>query len=306
MSSLSSIAVQGVPDFKIVDVAPLEIAKALQVYLDRGSKLTGVSLDDIKVAIAKKIDDPSKATLVDLMNSGMKIFDALVWLAAGRPKSHPLTVDAAMNVKDIPSLHDVARSVFYCYFFLLTQARYPVRSSSLKEPQTPRFLTTVMGLAEKQSHYVEMVCSFEPEKLDKNWIRHVNFKGLGQETVSRFGLGVAGYRLFGPFKLYTPAKEYSDDLANAVAFATKIAKSPPTWGIHPATRDPTILTRRGNLNKNLGNLILDVFTDDQIDEMVNTKVLYQKPMREPNSRNYYQWSPEDDISGSAHIFLSTN
>lgn len=301
-SALTSATNFGTPDFKIVDIDPLNVAQALQSYLERGSKLTGVSLDDIKLSLAKRIDNPDKVTLVDLINAGMKIFDALVWMTAGRPKTHPLTIDSAMSTSDIPSLHDVARAVFYCYFFLLTQARYPVRSSEVSAPQTPRFLSTVLGLAERQSHYVEMVCSFEPEKFDKNWIRHVNFMNLGQETISRFGLGVAGYRMFGPFKLYTPKPDHPSELADAVQFATKVATTAPTWDIHPATRNPTILTRRGNLNKNLGNLILDVFTDDQIEEMVTTKVLYQKPTREPNSRNYFQWSPNDDISGTSYIF----
>jgi len=295
----------GVPDFKIVDINPQEVAKALQVYLERGSKLTGVSLDDIKTSLAKKIDNPGKATLVELITAGMKIFDALVWLTAGRPASHPLSVDSGMSEKDIPSLHDVARAVFYCYFFILTQARYPVRSTNMVEPQTPNFLKSILGMAEKQSHYVELVCSFEPEKFDKSWVKHVKFSGLGQETVSRFGLGLAGYRLFGPFKLYTPEKDYPSTLGAAIKFATTVAKAAPTWDIHPATRDPTILTKRGNLNKNLGNLILDVFTDDQIDEMVKTKVLYQKPTREPNSRNYLQWAAADDISGTTLIFPSS-
>jgi len=303
-TSVSNLSMTGSPDFKIVDIIPGDVAKALQVYLERGSKLTGVSLDDIKTSLAKKIDDPKKATLAELIGAGMKIFDALVWLTAGRPASHPLTVDPALSEKDITSLHDVARAVFYCYFFILTQARYPVKSATLAEPQTPNFLKTILGMAERQSYYVELVCSFEPEKFDKSWVKHVTFQGLGQETVSRFGLGLAGYRLFGPFKLYTPEKTYDVALAPAVLFAQTVAKASPTWDIHPATRDPTILTKRGNLNKNLANLILDVYTDDQIDEMVRTKVLFQKPVREPNSRNYLQWAAEDDISGSTLIFRS--
>lgn len=304
-TNVAAVTVTGTPDFKIIDIIPEDVAKALQLYLERGSKLTGVSLDDIKTSLAKKIDNQSTVTLAQLLGAGMKIFDALVWLTAGRPTSHPLTVDSAMSEKNIISLHDVARAVFYCYFFILTQARYPVRSATAVEPQTPNFLKSILGMAEKQSHYVEMVCSFEPEKFDKSWVKYVSFRGLGQETVSRFGLGLAGYRLFGPFKLYKPEKEYDAELRDAVEFATTVATAPPTWDIHPATRDPTILTKRGNLNKNLSNLILAVYTDEQIDEMVRTKVLFKRPEPEPNSRNYLQWGKADDISGNKLIFRST-
>jgi hypothetical protein len=302
MSFTASTNFLGTPDFKIIDINPQEIAKALQNYLDRGSKLTGVSLDDIKTAIPGDIANYRAVTLVQLLEAGMKIFDALVWLSAGRPASHPITRDPASTSESILSLHEVARAVFYNYFFILTQARYPVRSTTIEKPKVPNFLSVVMGMQGDQSVYVDRVCSFEPEKFDKKWVQSVKFSGLGQETVSRFGLGVAGYRMFGPFKLYRPEKSYNNELQAAVDFAVMISKSAPTWDIHPATRDATILTKRGNLNKNLGNLILDVFTDEQITEMVNTKVLYKRPEREPSARNYYSWSTIDDISGTTLIF----
>jgi len=295
----------GTPDFKVVDIDPSVVASVLQGYLNRGSKLTGVSLDDIKTSLAKRVDNPGKSTLTDLLLAGMKIFDAIIWLTAGRPATHPLTVDDAMTEKDIPSLHEVARALFYNYFFILTQARYPVRSASGDAPKVPNFLKTIMGMAEAQDHYVNLICSFEPEKFDKSWVKTVNFRGFGQEAVSRFGLGVAGYRLFGPFKLYKPRDDYPVELQPAVKFATSVATAAPTWDIHPATRDPSVLTKRGNLNKNLSNLILEVFTEEQIDEMVSTKVLFKKPEKEAGSRNYLQWTATDDISGTTLIFRTT-
>jgi len=309
MSLQANIAFLGVPDFKIVDIDPHVIAKSLQGYLDRGSKLTGVSLDDIKTALPRKVDDQKKATLVDLISAGMKLFDALVWLTAGRPVTHPLTVDDGAETAEIVSLHNIARAVFYNFFFIVTQARYPVRASATNAgsnvtaaPKVPNFLSTIMGMTEPQSFYVDILCSFEPEKFDKSWARFVVFDGFGKEAVSRFGLGVAGYRLFGPFKLYTPKPDFPEGLRNAVAFATNVARSDATWDIHPATRNPAVLTKRGNLNKNLGNLILDVFSDEDINDMVTTKVLYKRPEREPTARNYLQWTAVDDISGTSLIF----
>lgn len=292
----------GVPDFKIIDIDPTEVAKSLQVYVDRGSRLTGVSLDDIRTSVSSLPSDPKTATLVDLLERGMKLFDALVWLTAGRPASHPLTVDATMGEDKIPSLHQVAQAVFYVYFFLLTQARYPVRTGDQNPPKVPNFLNTVMGLNEPQGHYVSLICSFNPVKFNAKWAEQIKFAGLGQETLSRFGLGVAGYRLFGPFKLYTPKPDLSEDLMRAVTFAQTVSRAKPSWNVHPLTRSPNVLTARGNLNKNLSNLILDVFTDEQIDEMVSAKVLFQRPQREPSQRNYLQWAATDDITGEDVIF----
>lgn len=161
-----------------------------------------------------------------------------------------------------------------------------------------------MGMEEEQHIYVERICSFEPQKFDPAWARFVSFGGFGQEVLSRFGLGVAGYRLFGPFGLYEPKVGLSPALSDAYSFARSLATAPASWDIHPLTRDPNVLAKRGNLNKNLGNLILDVFTEEQIDEMVKTKILYAKPEREPAHRQYLLWEREDDISGNAQIFRS--
>jgi hypothetical protein len=295
----------GTPDFKVIDINPEEVAKTLQRYLERGSKLTGVSLDDISTSVSDLPTDVKKTTLADLLEKGMKLFDAIVWLSADRPSSHPLRVDAAMTKNKIPSLHEVSRAVFYVYFFLVTQARYPAGSKSTDKPRVANFLKVIMGMDDDQSVYVDRICSFDPQKFDPAWVKAVDFKGFGQETLSRFGLGVAGYRLFGPFKLYTIRDGLGQELIEAANFASTVAKAPATWDVHPLTRNVNILTNRGNLNKNLGNLILDVFTEEQINEMVTTKILYSKPTREAAHRNYLTWSSADDISGTTRIFRST-
>lgn len=292
----------GRPDFQVIDINPIEVAKGLQDYVSRGSRLTGVSLDDINTGVIMLPTDPKKVQLVDLIGSGMKLFDALVWLTAGKPTTHPLVEDPSIGKDTIPSLHSIAQAVFYVYFFLVTQARYPVRATDANPPKVPNFLSVVMGLSEPQGTYIGRICSFNPVKFDARWAEHIRFTGLGQEALSRFGLGVAGYRMFGPFKLYTPKADVSSDLSAAIAFAQAVATAKPSWNVHPLTRSPNVLTSRGNLNKNLGNLILDAFTEDQINEMVTAKVLYQRPQREPSYRNYFQWKASDDITGTDLIF----
>jgi len=292
----------GIPDFGKIHINPEETARAFQAYLDTASKLTGVSIDDISRRVISLPADPTKVTLAELIKLGMKLFDAIVWLTAGRPTSHPLTADPMMKKEDIPSMNDIARAVFYIYFMLLTQARYPVAKTTADKPRIPNFLGTIMGMTQEQHVYVETVCTFTPQKFDAAWVRHVNFTNFGQEVLSRFGLGVAGYRMFGPFGLYTPKEGYNTDLSNAVEFAKAVAKAPSSWNIHPLTRSPNVLTARGNLNKNLGNLILEVFDESQIDEMVKSKILFAKPTREAAHRNYLTWSAQDDITGTALIF----
>lgn len=296
----------GTPKFGIVHIDPKATAIAFQEYLDVGSKLTGVSVEDISMRVIKKPEDPAKATLAELVGIGMKLFDAVVWLSSPEKDETHFNVDAGMNEADIPNMQQIARAVFYCYFMLLTQARYPSTGQEGESAKVPKFLTAIMGLNDPPGNYVRTVCSFTVQKFDPKWIRYVEFEAFGQEVLSRFGLGVAGYRMAGPFKLYEPKANILAARMPAFEFARELAKSPPTWGIHPLTRDPSVLKARGNLNANLGNLILDSFDDAQIDEMVASKILFKKPERNAAHREYLAWDPVDDISGTDYIFPRDN
>jgi hypothetical protein len=303
MPFVANASVLGDPDFGLIHIDPEETAKAFQVYLETASKLTGVSLEDISVAVSEAPSAGQKVTLSWLLDHGMKLFDAVVWLTADKRDEYPLVADPGMNVKDIPSLHDVARAVFYCYFMLVVQARYPVSKNNQEKPKIPNFLKTIMGMDEEQHVYVERICTFEPQKFDPAWAQHVQFKKFGREVLSRFGLGVAGYRMFGPFALYSPKPDMRDELKPAFEFAKKVATSEPTWDVHPLTRKPGVLTKRGNLNKNLNNLLLECFTDEQLKEMETAKIIYKYPVADPNHKNYKQWTAADDISGTSKIFI---
>lgn len=298
----ATVKFTGVPEFGLVHIDAVEVAKAFQTYLNTASSLTGVSLDDIQRSVIKLPEDPKQVTLADLIGLGMKLFDAVIWLTAGRPDTHPLLMEPTMTKDSIPSNHDIARSVFYCYFMLMTQARYPVSKAEKDKPKIPNFLKAIMGMDQEQHIYVERICSFEPQKFNPAWVRYVKFDHFGQEVLSRFGLGVAGYRLFGPFSLYEPKPDMDPALRPAFEFARKVAKAPSSWDVHPLTRKPNVLTARGNLNKNLANLILDCFTQADIDQMVTAKILYGPPTREPTHRQYKTWTADDDITGNAQIF----
>lgn len=294
--------VRGTPNFGKIDINPDEIAKCLQDYVTRGSSIIGVAKEDIDVRLVIIPTGEDKKNLTMLVKGGMKLFDAIAYLSFPESDRPELINDNSRTVDQIPGMMEIAKAVFYCYFFLLTQARYPVSSNTEQKPKVPQFLKGIMQLDQGQETYIDKLCSFEASKFDPRWIKYVKFQGMGQEALSRFGLGVAGYRLFGPFKYYEVKKEIPQNLSAAVSFASSIAKSSPTWDIHPVTRNPSVLAKRGNLNKNLGNLILEVFTDDQISEMVNSKILYKKPEPEPTAKNYVQWNPVDDISGTDKIF----
>ncbi|KAG6306436.1 hypothetical protein E4U45_007172 [Claviceps purpurea] len=308
MSLPKSVKIQSAPNFGIVHVDPKAFALILQPFLDRGSKVTDeVTVDDISTRVLSVPDKPEQATLKDLVAIGMKFFDAVVWLSAKDKSRHPLRADPTMKPDDIPSNDDVAKSVFYCYFMLLTQARYPPDDHEIRK--IPRFLTILMGMNKEPSYYVSKICTFELRRMNPSWIKHADYWNWTKDVLSRFGICVAGYRMFLPFDLYDAREGLPDNLVSAFTFARAVARAPASWNVHPLTRPrgpQDSITRRGNLNKNLGNLILDVFTDKQVDEMVRHRILFKRPDRDVAHREYLQWAAEDDISGTAYIFSAEN
>lgn len=170
-----------------------------------------------------------------------------------------------------------------------------------KYPPAQIFVT--MQLTNSQSESVELICSFDIKKIDPSWIKYVNYQDFGLEALSGLVSSVAGYRLFAPFR------HYDLDLAplftrNAVTFAKAVATKPPTWAIHPVTRSTSTFWKRGNLEKELGNLILDAFSEEAIENMIKERVLSERPRREPSAYRYLTWDPVDDITGDDFIFAN--
>jgi hypothetical protein len=163
----------------------------------------------------------------------------------------------------------------------MTQAKYPIAGEANGRVFVPKFLRTVMGLTENPSVYVQRLASFPINLFGGKWIRNVTIAGFGSEAITRLGLGVAGYRMFGPFKMFQPRAGLPANILEAVRAAREIAEAPADWLIHPVTRDAAVLTRFGNLNANLGNSILAAFTQADIDVMVNRRIIYATPVLDP-------------------------
>jgi len=290
----------GFVDFKYVTLDPAEVARIFEKFVAHGSKLNQVSSDDpvtnVKVGTVKE----ALNTVADCLAVGMRLFDAVVWLKSGKVKE--ISIDPSITDEKIATPSDISSALFYCFFFLLTQARYPSQGNKDQLTNVPAFLANILGLNKGQKYYSDIMCGFDIVKFDPKWVRYYPLQHLSQEALSRFGLGVAGYRLSAPFKLYAPDKDGHDKRANAIKFAETLAKSPPSWDIHPVTRKPDVLSKYGNLNNNLGNLILDVYKEETIDEMVSAKILYAKPVRVPRNREYIQWSVDQLIFTEENIF----
>ncbi|KAI6245625.1 hypothetical protein HI914_06174 [Erysiphe necator] len=143
------------PVFAIVDIDRQYAAKVLEGYIARGSSLTGVDVNLLNVTLTKLPALGQKITVVWLSQHGMPLFDAITWTYSDEAVRPPLRLKS--NAKEFrPAPQGViAKALFFCYFYLLTQAHYPGTLSTGQN--VPSFLRNVAGLREPPEYYVRLL-----------------------------------------------------------------------------------------------------------------------------------------------------
>lgn len=101
-----------------------------------------------------------KVDVIWLSEHGMPLFDAITWICAEESIRPQLKLKT--NAKEFrPAPQGVlAKALFFCYFYLLTQAHYPTTLSAGQN--VPSFLKNIAGLREPPEYYVRLLCSFNP------------------------------------------------------------------------------------------------------------------------------------------------
>lgn len=289
-------------NFNVLQPDFTQLARAIQQFLAYGSKKGHVTIEEL-VIVSDLPNPPIRfADVAEALINGTKFFDACLYFTL--PDADKPAV-RAMTAAEKPASREYAQigeAIFVIYFYLLTRARVPARTGEDSRHPIPRFLTNVLSLTQPMTAYLDLVSGFDISKMDHKWIKEVQMGELGDEMRNRIGLGVAGYRMFGPFKSYTPRPGTPPNLLQAVEVAKHIATVAPDWNIHPVTRNPVILTNLGNLNQNLGNLMLEVFSDEQIREMTDAKMIFAKPTKQPTHIQYRTWTLQGLIPLNEPIF----
>jgi hypothetical protein len=272
-------------------------------------------------------------TISGLMANGTKFLDAIIWLAlSDRMKPMPArpTITRRGDAEAVSAVYNdharIAKYIFVVYFFIMIRGAPPHTAHGSQGDVVPKFISSVMSVAEKMNEVTSYLASFKLDDLDPTWVRNVAVKGLGQEAQSRLGLGVAGYRICSVFNLVVPDKravllkaraknsgggtevdidEVAPDRADAVFVAQSFMAAGPCWDFHPATRSANIISKYGNINKNCANLILDVYTEETIARLVKSKKLFEKPVFDESHTQYRTWSRDMAYKATRPIFRAS-
>lgn len=286
----------------LVTVTDGYIVAALRELLVQGSQKGAISMTELILEVDDLTNMPTPVTVEWLVRHGVRFFHAVMY--CGTEDKGIRVPEIGNNVTPIAdrSMSVLAQDIFYLGFFLMTQARPPMVQGEEDNLMIPRFLSTVMGFTRQPPTVVNNLGGELLGRMNHTWIRLIDWRELSGISNNRFGLGVAGYRMLSVFKAYVPRSDISPALRNAADFANYLATSPPNWEIHPITRSAALLNATGALNENLGNLILECFTEEDVAEMVNSKYLFARPAYKAKSTNYRTWSMTTYRLGNELIF----
>jgi len=288
----------------IIDQDPETLARALQGFVIEGSKRHKINTDDLTLSVFKSDKDTftkAGAETADLMTillkAGTCFFDALLYLSIEEKRRPEVKyIDDPTNItpagdhgpKGDPS--KITSFIFFTYFYILVRGHAPSQSSAYDGQAVPAFLKNVLAINENPKVVAKYLASFDLNKMDPEWVSHIQTTHLGREAQTRLGLGVAGYRICSVFNYYKPDMKDIDDYADAIKVAKSFLDAGLDWSFHPATREASLLTKYGNINKNCTNLITLVFTEDTIKKMLAAKKLAVTPVFDAAHTNYTTWS----------------
>jgi len=293
----------------VIEQNPTLLAKALEGFVIEGSKRHKINKEDLTVEVFNSHKDQftkNGAKLDDLMllllKGGTCFFDAWLYLGmekATRPEVTYIDDPEDSSAMDGPGAKGdpskITSYVFFVYFYIMVRGHAPSLGNAYDGQNVPAFLKSVLAIGDNPKVVARYLASFDLNKMDPAWVCEIPTVGMGREAQTRFGLGVAGYRICSVFNYYKPDADGHEEYAEAVEVAKSFLAGGLDWDFHPATRSPDVLTKYGNINKNCTNLLLKVYKEDTIKTMLAAKKLAVVPVYDEAHTNYVNWVDKYEV-----------
>jgi hypothetical protein len=272
----------------------VQLAAVLRRFIEQGSQRFTIDPTELTIISDGAILNIANWTWDNIFAHGTLFIDAILFLglnAADRTRATISPVDGA-NVIQPFTARVIGDALFFQWFMIITRGAPSRDNNNTVGSSVPRILSGVMGLNEAPLTYAGRLASFDLGKLNPGWVRHVPFTNIGREVISRYSLGVAGYRVLSALKnLPAPDRTpVAPNLLLAYNVARSMATSAASWEIHSATRSANFTTLYGPINANVGNLLLELYLPATLQAAVTRRELYALPIRNNSYNQYANWS----------------
>lgn len=271
----------------VINVDVKALGDLIQSQIEEVGLLHTLSSGDIKVHGSNGAQPP--ADVINAMKRGTKFFDAVLYFGmpvAQRPK---VTAGQLVETAEATIIADTKRHLLWMAIFCMLRGSYPSSAGNSTGSDVPAFLRNICGMSMSPAELSSSLASFDLVNIPLSWIRQIQWSGMHASIRQRLALGLAGYRMLGPFRLYSPRPDASDDAIAAFNWIKAVTQAPADYAIMSCTRSPTLIGRLGSWNAALGNLMLECFTKEQIAEMVKHRLIFAAPVHDPRADTWRAW-----------------
>jgi hypothetical protein len=230
------------------------------------------------------------ANLDEALANGTKFFDAVYYFHNALPPTINILGPAPGAATLQAAKAAITKRLFWMALWVMIRGSYPTGAGVTAGASIPAFLINMCGMNEAPDITSAELASFNLRNMGTGWVRHIQWDLMAPAVRQRLGLGLAGYRMLGPFKSYQLRAGVPAEVTAAFNWVRDIATSPLDYSILSATRDPVLISRLGSWNKALGNLILLAFTPADIADMVTNRIIFATPVRDPRADTWRTWA----------------
>lgn len=280
----------GVGDTTMIDLDVVSLAASIWHFLKNVAMIEQVYMSDL--TIYKNKDGSIPQNVTECIATGTRFFDAIYYCACTTPDSVPKLEYTAGPGDNRPSLRQVEEMLLLAYVWIMIRGHYPNETGTDIGPHIPNFCSQILGFRERPILISQRLASFNIVKVPIGWVKHIDIRRFSPKIQQRVALGAPGYRMMVPFLHYEVKPTASAEAKACAAWVKNIATQPADWAIFSATRSPLIFEKLKSINKGLGNLMLECFTDEQFAEMLQprVKLIVEKPTRDARADHWKTWT----------------
>ncbi|KAG1458615.1 hypothetical protein G6F56_006356 [Rhizopus delemar] len=249
---------------------PLCMSYESKEFIDFGSRKSKISFLDITVYEPKKNKLDKEYTVSELMENETKLMDAVFYQYVKNKKE--FVFKSKLSEKDDADIleaspEEIGESLFRIFYYLTHDGKIP------KKENNPEFLLDIFGEDHSSQKYNNLIASFDINRMNINWIKRIEFRGLFFEVKRRLSLGVMGHGILDAFRLFEPKDVENSSHFESYLVVLEFASKGPSWDIFPLTGDKSKLKRFKDIKVALISLIFNIYTEAQINKMKELDLL---------------------------------
>jgi hypothetical protein len=265
-----------------VDNSIKTYTESLISLINIASQSNSVEISTLIFSSGKAFDLKSPINMKLIVNNRIPIFDLILYfnLSDEAKKKIEWKVDESRIAYTEAQINF---SVLFIYFMLMTRNKaFPERNEKIPNFLT-RFMTTPMTIDDIKRCLSSNNLNFFNHK----WIKNIEVNLLVPSIKNRLKQGIAGMRLFTIISDNEPDKEIDSNLRNLINMIKKLVHNGPFWEMH--TLFQSTLLSSSSISSNLNNLLLDLYSKEKLNNLIESRSLYKMPIYNQRYSSYKTW-----------------